>query len=105
MGVRHDRPGVLKRDYQTAQNIISADRSKVHETAVTTHDYLADAAFLVGLQGPDRALHERALAALQNSVLPLALGRKSHVQRPEEHTYELKEQMRNSYAVLSLKKK
>lgn len=35
MAVRHDRPGVLKRDYQTAQNIISADRSKVHETAVT----------------------------------------------------------------------
>ncbi|MEW6316028.1 MAG: type I-E CRISPR-associated protein Cas5/CasD, partial [Pseudomonadota bacterium] len=26
MAVRHDRPGVLKRDYQTAQNIISADR-------------------------------------------------------------------------------
>src|SRR3546814_8035134 len=79
MGVRHDRPGVLKRDYQTAQNIISADRSKVHETAVTTRDYLADAAFLVGLPGPDRALHERALAALQNPVWPLALGRKSLV--------------------------
>jgi CRISPR system Cascade subunit CasD len=79
MGVRHDRPGVLKRDYQTAQNIISADRSKVHETAVTTRDYLADAAFLVGLEGPDRALLERAHAALQNPVWPLALGRKSYV--------------------------
>jgi CRISPR system Cascade subunit CasD len=79
MGVRHDRPGVLKRDYQTAQNIISADRSKVHETAVTTRDYLADAAFLVGLEGEDRALLERAHAALQNPVWPLALGRKSYV--------------------------
>ncbi len=79
MGVRHDRPGVLKRDYQTAQHIISADRSKVHETAVTTRDYLADAAFLVGLEGPDRALLERANAALQNPVWPLALGRKSYV--------------------------
>lgn len=79
MGVRHDRPGVLKRDYQTAQNIISADRSKVHETAVTTRDYLADAVFLVGLEGPDRALLERAHAALQNPVWPLALGRKSYV--------------------------
>ena len=79
MGVRHDRPGILKRDYQTAQNIISADRSKVHETAVTTRDYLADAVFLVGLQGPDRALLERAQAALQNPVWPLALGRKSYV--------------------------
>lgn len=79
MGVRHDRPGVLKRDYQTAQHIISADRSKVHETAVTTRDHLADAVFLVGLEGPDRGLLERAHAALQNPVWPLALGRKSYV--------------------------
>jgi CRISPR system Cascade subunit CasD len=79
MGVRHDRPGVLKRDYQTAQNIISADRSKIHETAVTTRDYLADAVFLVGLEGDDRTLLERAHAALQNPVWPLALGRKSYV--------------------------
>lgn len=79
MGVRHDRPGVLKRDYQTAQNIISADRSKIHETAVTIRDYLADAVFLVGLEGTDLALLERAQAALQNPVWPLALGRKSYV--------------------------
>lgn len=79
MGVRHDRPGVLKRDYQTAQHIISADRSKIHETAVTTREYLADAVFLVGLEGPDRNLLERALAALQNPEWPLALGRKSYV--------------------------
>lgn len=79
MGVRHDRPGVPKRDYQTAQNIVSADRSKIHETAVTTRDYLADAAFLVGLEGTDRGLLERAHAALANPVWPLALGRKSYV--------------------------
>ena len=79
MGVRHDRPGVLKRDYQTAQNIISADRSKVHETAVTTRDYLADAVFLVGLEGVDHAPLQSAHAALQNPVWPLALGRKSYV--------------------------
>lgn len=79
MGVRHDRPGVLKCDYQTAQNIMSADRSKVHETAVTTRDYLADAVFLVGLEGPDHRLLKRAHAALQNPVWPLALGRKSYV--------------------------
>lgn len=79
MGVRHDRPGVLKRDYQTAQNITSADRSKIHETAVTMRDYLADAVFLVGLEGPDRILLEKAHAALQNPVWPLAMGRKSYV--------------------------
>lgn len=79
MGVRHDRPGVPKRDYQTAQNIISADRSKIHETAVTTRYYLADAIFLVGLEGQDRALLEKCDAALRNPVWPLALGRKSYV--------------------------
>lgn len=79
MGVRHDRSGVLRRDYQTAQHIISADRSKTHDTGVTTRDYLADATFLVGLEGPDRSLLERAHAALQNPVWPLALGRKSYV--------------------------
>ena len=79
MGIRHDRPGMPKRDYQTAQHIISADRSKIHETAVTTRDYLADAAFLVGLVGEDRILLERIHAALLNPVWPLFLGRKSYV--------------------------
>lgn len=79
MGIRHDRSGMPKRDYQTAQHIISADRSKIHETAVTTRDYLADAAFLVGLVGEDRILLERIHAALRDPVWPLALGRKSYV--------------------------
>lgn len=79
LAVRHDRPGVPKRDYQTAQQIISADRSKIHETAVTTRDYLADAAFLVGLESADRSLLERMHEALRNPVWPLALGRKSYV--------------------------
>jgi len=79
IGIRHDRPGVPKRDYQTAQHIISADRSKIHETAVTTRDYLADAAFLVGLECGERVLLERIHAALRDPVWPLALGRKSYV--------------------------
>jgi len=79
MGVRHDRPGVLRRDYQTAQHVISADATKVHETAVTTRDYLADAAFLVGVESEDRTLLERAHAALRDPHWTLALGRKSYV--------------------------
>jgi CRISPR system Cascade subunit CasD len=79
MGVRHDRSGVPKRDYQTAQNIISADHSKVHDTAVSTRDYLADAAFLVGLEGEDRSLLKKAHSALRDPVWTLALGRKSYV--------------------------
>ncbi len=79
MGVRHDRPGVPARDYQTAQNIISADGSKRHDTAVTSREYLADAAFLVGLEGGDHSLLERTDAALRDPVWPLSLGRKSYV--------------------------
>lgn len=79
MGVRHDRPGIPKRDYQTAQQVIAADRSKIHDTAVTTRDYLADAVFLVGLEGADRSLMEQIHAALRDPVWPLALGRKSYV--------------------------
>lgn len=79
MGVRHDRAGVPKRDYQTAKDIISADGKKVHSTAVTTRDYLADAAFLVGLESEDRGLLEQAHAALRDPFWPLALGRKSYV--------------------------
>jgi CRISPR system Cascade subunit CasD len=79
MGVRHDRSGVPKRDYQTAQNIISADHSKIHPTAVTTRDYLSDAAFLVGLESHDKVLLAKIHEALRNPVWPLALGRKSYV--------------------------
>lgn len=84
MAVRHDRPGVLKRDYQTAgcaatDKMRRADGS-LSDDGVTSHrHYLADAVFLVGLQGPDRSLLERAHVALQNPVWPLALGRKSYV--------------------------
>ena len=79
MGVRHDRAGVPKRDYQTAKHIISADRSKIHDTAVTTRDYLADATFLVGLASEDHTLLERMHLALRDPFWPLALGRKSYV--------------------------
>ena len=79
MGVRHDRPGMPRRDFQTAQNIVKADGSGHHETAVTQRHYLADAAFLVGLEGDDRPLLERVHNALANPVWPLALGRRSYV--------------------------
>jgi CRISPR system Cascade subunit CasD len=101
MGVRHDRPGLPRYDYQTAgqgtENIRFLDgevqkRSRIvlatgkhpsgqhlGEGAQSWRHYLADAAFLVGLDGSDRALLERAHAALANPVWPLALGRKSYV--------------------------
>lgn len=85
MGVRHDRPGVPKRDYQTAgcaavDTIIKADGSQAKDGGVVSdRHYLADAVFLVGLEGTDRALLERAHTALKNPTWPLALGRKSYV--------------------------
>jgi len=85
MGVRHDRPGIPKRDYQTAgcastDTIIKADRSQAKDGGVVSQrDYLADAAFLVGLEGEDMALLQKADAALRDPVWPLALGRKSYV--------------------------
>ncbi|MBZ0070445.1 MAG: type I-E CRISPR-associated protein Cas5/CasD [Gammaproteobacteria bacterium] len=84
MAVRHDRPGVLKRDYQTA-GCAAADKMRrangsLSDDGVTSQrHYLADAVFLVGLEGADRNLLERAHAALQNPVWLLALGRKSYV--------------------------
>ncbi len=85
MGVRHDRPGIPAKDYQTAgcarsDTIIRADGSQAKEGGVvSTRHYLADAAFLVALEGPDQDLLERLQAALLDPVWPLALGRKSYV--------------------------
>jgi CRISPR system Cascade subunit CasD len=84
MGIRHDRPGVPKRDYQTAgcattDTIIKADGKPSKDGVPSQRDYLADAAFLVGLECGDRSLLERIHAALQNPVWTLALGRKSYV--------------------------
>jgi CRISPR system Cascade subunit CasD len=84
MGVRHDRPGVPKYDYQTAgcaatDTIIQADGKPAKSGVVSQRNYLADAAFLVGLECEDRLLLERIYASLQNPVWTLALGRKSYV--------------------------
>jgi len=84
MGVRHDRPGVPKRDYQTAgcaatDIVIKADGALSKDGIVSQRFYLADAAFLVGLEGNDRALLENAHEKLKNPVWPLSLGRKSYV--------------------------
>jgi len=77
MGVRVDRPGVIQRDFHTAQSVIAADKSKLHGTAVTYRHFIADAVFLVGLEGSDAALLDSIDAALRNPHWPLSLGRRS----------------------------
>lgn len=85
MGVRHDRSGIPKRDYQTAgcaasDTIIKADGTQAKGGGVVSQRfYIADAAFLVGLNSNDKSLLERAHAALLDPVWTLALGRKSYV--------------------------
>lgn len=79
MGVRVDREGVPMRDYQTAKGIVTAaGKVDKERTVVSPRHYLADASFLVGLEG-DRTLLERIHEALRRPVWPLALGRKSFV--------------------------
>lgn len=101
IGVRHDRPGVPKYDYQTVgqgtEEVLNGDgeiqlRSrmilangkypsgdKLGEGVQSYRHYLADAAFLVGLGSEDCSLLERIHAALRDPTWPLALGRKSYV--------------------------
>lgn len=84
MGVRHDRPGVPKYDYQTAgcaesDTVIRADGTQSKDGVVSQRFYLADAAFLVGLGCEERSRLEEIHAALRDPTWPLALGRKSYV--------------------------
>jgi len=69
-GVRIDQPGTSLRDFHTAR------LNKKDPPFVTTRYYLADAVFLVGLEGEDNFLQELTVA-LQNPVFPLYLGRRS----------------------------
>ena len=80
MGVRVDRKGVLKVDYQTARQVIAADLKGLRDVQSWRY-FLADAAFLVGLEGEGEVL-EKAHRALANPRLPLYLGRKAYVPSP-----------------------
>ena len=77
MGVRVDREGLLMRDYQTATGVMNAaGKVELDRTVISPRYYLADAAFLVGLEGIDRPLLEQIQAALKAPHWLLALGRK-----------------------------
>lgn len=80
MGVRVEREGVTMRDYQTATGVVIASSGKPDKerTVVSPRYYLADAVFLVGLEGAPEFL-STIHAALMSPVWPLALGRKSCV--------------------------
>lgn len=81
MGVRVDREGTVMRDYQTATGVLIAGTGKPDKdrTVVSPRFFLADAAFLVGLEGTDFAQLQTLQGALRDPVWPLSLGRKSFV--------------------------
>ncbi len=79
MGVRVDRAGALRVDFHTAQNVFVAKGGKPKGTEVSRRYYLADACFLVGLEGEDLGLLQALQQALQAPVWQLYLGRKAFV--------------------------
>jgi CRISPR system Cascade subunit CasD len=78
MGVRVDREGVPMRDFQTATGVfVASGKSDTKRTVVSPRYFLADAIFLVGLEGGEFTLLEQIQQSLQSPVWPLSLGRKS----------------------------
>ena len=98
LGVRVDREGVVRYDFQTAKDVIRASvpreqwlRARKRGTTTGTQDtvtsrryYLADAAFLVGLEG-DGDLLLVIEEALKRPRWTLFLGRKGYL--PGEPVY------------------
>ncbi|MGE3801161.1 MAG: type I-E CRISPR-associated protein Cas5/CasD [Candidatus Kapaibacterium sp.] len=80
MGVRVDREGQMRKDYQTAQRWKKEKGSETLVAGTATLSpryYLADARFLVGLESIDRSFLESLDKALKAPKWPLFLGRKS----------------------------
>ncbi|MFE0027100.1 type I-E CRISPR-associated protein Cas5/CasD [Amycolatopsis sp. NPDC059021] len=77
LGIRVDREGLLERDYQTAQNVPTT-LGTGHRTVVSERYYLADALFLVALEGPGALLGQLA-GAVVAPRWPLCFGRRAFV--------------------------
>ncbi len=77
MGVRVDHEGRIAKDFHTTSDVLKAGGKGLFKTVVSSRFYLADAAFLVGLEGNDLDLLRRLDRALANPVWSLFLGRKA----------------------------
>jgi CRISPR system Cascade subunit CasD len=76
MGVRVDAAGTLQRDYHTAIGAIRADGSANKDAVVSHRYFLADAAFLVALEGEDNLI-DLLNGAIGAPRWPLFMGRKA----------------------------
>ena len=80
MAVRCDREGQVERDYHTAGDVPQVNGGR--RTIVSERHYLADACFLVAMEGkPETVL--KAAAGLTSPVFPLFLGRKAFAAPPD----------------------
>jgi CRISPR system Cascade subunit CasD len=79
MGVRVDQEGSVAYDFQTAMDIFKAGGGGTKPTETSRRYYLADARFLVGLEGNDLDLLSTLHDALRDPQWPLYLGRKAFV--------------------------
>ena len=79
MGVRVDREGTMQMDYHTALNVALAKGGVKKDAVVSRRYYLADADFLVGLEGDNISRLEEIHVALRNPHWTLYLGRKAFV--------------------------
>lgn len=77
MGVRVEQEGKMLKDYHTAMDILKACGKGTKDCELSTRYYLADADFIVGLEGSDLELLRKIDSALRNPCWPLFLGRKS----------------------------
>ena len=87
MAVRIDRPGMIMCDFQTAgiDGIYKVDGTVNRENVIVSDRfYLADAKFLVGLEGDPRLLTELQ-AAIRQPQRPLFFGRRKYT--PAERVY------------------
>lgn len=78
LGVRVDRQGQMSRDYHTASHVLRASGG-IKDTELSSRYYLADAAFLVGLEADEPNLLLKLQDALLSPVWALYLGRKAFV--------------------------
>lgn len=86
MGVRVNQEGVVQCDYHTVMDSIKSSGSK-GDTVISQRYYVADADYLVGLEG-DRALLETLDTALQTPCWQLYFGRKSFIPSQPVHVQD-----------------
>ncbi len=82
MAVRVDREGEILYDYHTVMDVLKANAKQSFTasklgTVVSRRFFIADACFLVGLQGDDSKLLKKIISSLKMPRRPFFLGRKS----------------------------